>query len=33
MEVKMFNRGQSAGKAFDSRLANYLSGFTDGEDP
>ena len=27
----MFNRGQSAGKAFDERLANYLSGFTDGE--
>ena len=31
MEVKMFNCGQSAGKAFDERLANYLSGFTDGE--
>jgi len=31
MKVKMFNCGQSAGKAFDKRLANYLSGFTDGE--
>ena len=31
MEVKMFNRGQSAGKAFNERLSNYLSGFTDGE--
>ena len=27
----MFNRGQSAGKPFDESLANYLSGFTDGE--
>jgi hypothetical protein len=31
MEVKKFNRGQSAGKAFDEKLGNYLSGFTDGE--
>ena len=31
MEVKMFNREQSAGKAFDESLPNYLSGFTDGE--
>ena len=31
MEVKKFNCGQSAGKAFDRGLSNYLSGFTDGE--
>ena len=36
MAVKMFNRGQSAGKAFDMKLisqkiGNYLSGFADGE--
>ena len=31
MEVKKFNCGQSAGKAFDRGLPNYLSGFTDGE--
>ncbi len=31
MEVKKFNCGQSAGKAFDEKLGNYLSGFTDGE--
>lgn len=32
MEVKKFNCGQSAGKTFDEKLANYLSGFTDGEE-
>src|SRR3989344_1657984 len=31
MKVKMSNCGQSAGKAFDESLPNYLSGFTDGE--
>jgi len=31
MEVKKFNCGQSAGKALDKGLPNYLSGFTDGE--
>ena len=31
MKVKMSNCGQSAGKTFDENLANYLSGFTDGE--
>ena len=31
MAVKMFKRGQSAGKTFKESLPNYLSGFTDGE--
>ena len=31
MEVKMFNRGQSAGKTSDKDIKYYLSGFADGE--